>query len=595
MTPFLPNVPIIGFAAYSGTGKTTLLELLIPLLVRKGKKIALIKHAHHNFDIDHKGKDSYRFRKAGAKQIVISSQKRYALIAETPNEETSFSDLIKKIDIAQIDLILVEGFKKEAFPKIELKRQALQKPWLYPTDKNIIALACDSFKNEVIPDYLAKLDINQPNSIAHFILNWIENNNNTLKPASCDLFSSSMISVKKAQKRILDTISTQLTSSPAPLQYLRNKVLSENIIAPINVPSMTNSAMDGYAIQSEDCHLTQFKVIGEIKAGYQFSAQLKKGECVQIMTGAPLPENADTVIIKEQANVLSKEYIQIDKSKGEIIAKQNVRMVGEDLVKNSLIFSRGKRLNSADVGMIASLGYRQACIYAPLRVALFSTGDEVIEQGESKPNEKIYDTNRFTLQSLLTKLNCQILDLGILPDNKTAIYQALSRVKGSADLIITSGGVSVGKADYIKSVLEQLGHIDFWRINMRPGRPLAFGHLDHTPFFALPGNPVAVMVTFLLFVEPAIRQMQGEKNWQREMLPAISETDLSSRLNRTEYIRGVYTINAEKQIIVKSTGAQGSGILSSMSYANCLIKIPPERENIKKGEYVNIITLQSCC
>ncbi len=309
------------------------------------------------------------------------------------------------------------------------------------------------------------------------------------------------------------------------------------------------------------------------------------------MTGAPLPKNADTVIIKEQVKKVKNKQIELKQAQQSVFPQQNVRLAGEDLKQNSQVLAKGKRLNAADVGMIASLGLKHVHTYQALKVAIFSTGDEVISQEAPKTDEKIYDTNRFTLHALLSQLGCTVIDLGIIEDNQKRIEQTLLVAAKEADMIITSGGVSVGKADFTKSALEKSGKVDFWRIRMRPGRPLAFGYLHQIPFFALPGNPVAVMVTFLQFVEPAIRKAQGETNWQREVFTAITETKLASRLERTDFLRGIYHTDSHGQIRVRSTGAQGSGILNSMSQANCLIKIPPEREKIQKGETVSIILL----
>lgn len=607
MNSHLSVIPVIGFAAYSGTGKTTLIEQLIPALNAKGLKIALIKHAHHAFDIDKEGKDTFRFRQAGAQQILISSRYRQAWIKETPEQETSLQRLIEMIHSPEIDLILVEGFKKEAFPKIELKRDAIQKPWLFPNDSQIIAIASDLPQSQLPQNHLPKLDINDPDAICHFLCDWLQLNihsapkstrlsqpQNKLKQqsgASCDDFSDPMLSVKQAQQKILANIPIVQQHLPCKLAKLHNAVLGEDIIAPVNVPAANNSAMDGYAIRSEDLHQTQFVLIGNICAGDISHTPLTLGECMGIMTGAPLPPHADTVIIKEQTTEIAPKTIQINQNQGQIQKGQNVRLMGEDLKQGTCIFQKGKRLKAAEIGMLASLGFQKINIYRPLKVAIFSNGNEVIAQGEHKTNEKIYDTNRFTLHALLNRLNCQIIDFGILPDDQAQIVKTLEKASKQADLIMTSGGVSVGQADFIKSALSQLGKIQFWRVHMRPGRPLAFGIIQDTPFFGLPGNPVAVMVTFLLFVEPAIRQAQGEVNWHRTTLMAQAEMELRSRLGRTEYIRAIYQYNDQAQLTVKSTGSQGSGILRSMSEANCLIEIPPETAHINIGEIVKIIPL----
>ncbi|WP_407330833.1 bifunctional molybdopterin-guanine dinucleotide biosynthesis adaptor protein MobB/molybdopterin molybdotransferase MoeA [Enterovibrio sp. 27052020O] len=580
------SLPILGFAAFSGTGKTTLLEMLIPQLVEAGVRIAMVKHAHHEFDVDKPGKDSYRLRKAGASQMLISSRNRHALMTETPEEETSLNQLLGRLDQTRADLVLVEGFKREAFPKIELNRQVLEKPWLHPEDKNIIAIACDSALETMLP----VLDINDISAIRAFILRWMEGHK--AQTATCDSLSPTMLSVDAGREKILNAVSEPSVAQSLKLESLHHCVLAEPIIAPVNVPSSTNSAMDGYAIRSDDTGRANYQLVAEVFAGHGYDKPLNVGECVRIMTGAPVPELADTVIMREQAQ--DKEgTITFDTRKGAIRPGQNVRHAGEDLRKGSVVFDKGTRIGAAELGMLASLGLAKAECYRPLRVAIFSTGDEVQAPGSAPNAHCIYDANRYTLRAMLTKLGCELLDLGIIEDSEEALTSTLTNAIENADLVISSGGVSVGDADYIKTVLSQMGDINFWRVNMRPGRPLAFGKLRDVPFFGLPGNPVAVMVTFLQFVEPAIRKMQGDKFWQPERLSAISQERIRSRLGRSEYTRGIYSVGANGQMEVRSTGSQGSGILRSMSEANCLIEVSPDVECAEVGDRVTVIPLAS--
>ena len=582
-------LPVLGFAAFSGTGKTTLLEALLPKLLQKGVRVAMIKHAHHNFDIDTPGKDSFRLRKAGANPMLISSNFRNAMMTETHDEPPSFYQLLERISPDSVDLILVEGFKDETFPKIELNRNTLKKPWLFEDDPNIIALACDSVPKTDLP----LLDINDISGICAFIFQWIQKSPPLKKyNASCDAFSKDILSVKEGLKIILEHIKPQSQTLNLPLEKLSHHVLSEPLISAVNVPSTTNSAMDGYAILSQDLTQERFKLVGEIHAGHEYALALKKGECVKIMTGAPLPKNADTVVMKEQAQT-EKESVFFNLTKYPITKGQNVREAGEDIQKGSLVFPVGTRICAAKLGMIASLGMASASVFSPIKVALFSTGDEVQNPGTPPKENCIYDANRQTLRAMLTKLGCEILDFGIIKDQKTALEEVLHQAKKEADIIISSGGVSVGEADHIKTVLEKQGKIHFWRLNMRPGRPLVFGSFETCPFFGLPGNPVAVMVTFLEFVEPALRQMQGEHLWKPQRLTALAQETLYSKKGRTEYIRGIYSINHKAQIEVQTIGAQGSGILSSMNEANCLIEISPETLKINKNDALCIIPLNT--
>lgn len=586
------QLPLLGFAAYSGTGKTTLLEAMLPKLTERGLRVGVIKHAHHNFDIDQEGKDSYRLRKAGASQMLISSRYRNALVTETPNEEATFQQLLGKLDQSQLDLILIEGFKTLSFPKIELHREEVGKPWLHPEDKNIIAIAANISAESTLP----QLDINDLETITDFVVSYSKQLNQGSAAASCDILSPAFLSVAQGRQHILDSIHTETNAKFISLITATNKICSEDILSPINVPQQTNSAMDGFAIRSDDLEHTHYHVIADVMAGYSYDHPLEKGQAVRIMTGAPVPVNADTVIMREQAQTSQhgqETYVCFDTSKGAIKAGQNVRLAGEDLKKGQITVAEGTRITAPELGMLASLGFDQLPVYHSLKVAIFSTGDEVQEPGENLKTNCIYDSNRYALHALLTQLGCEVIDLGIIEDNQDSLERTLLNAAEQADLILSSGGVSVGDADYIKNALKRLGNINFWRINMRPGRPLAFGHINKTPFFGLPGNPVAVMVSFLQFVEPAIHKLQGDTNWQPEQLTAIATEFLRSRLGRTEYSRGFYSINANGQIEVKTTGKQGSGILRSMSEANCLIEIYPEQECIEFGGKVNIIPLSS--
>ncbi|MFL7011209.1 bifunctional molybdopterin-guanine dinucleotide biosynthesis adaptor protein MobB/molybdopterin molybdotransferase MoeA [Enterovibrio norvegicus] len=595
MSPTHCSLPVLGFAAFSGTGKTTLLEKLIPALVEKGIRIAMVKHAHHDFDVDKPGKDSYRLRKAGATQMLISSRYRHALMTETPDDECTLNQLLGQLDQNNADLVLVEGFKHQAFPKIELHRAALGKPWLNPEDPNIVAVACDDSSSsasstELPSTPLPRIDINDIASLVAFIQRWMESHN--AQTATCDSLSPTLLSVDDGRAKILDAIAVSEHTETCDLNELPHRVLAADIIAPVNVPSSTNSAMDGYAIRSDDIEREGYRLVSDVFAGHHYAETLTAGECVRIMTGAPVPEGADTVIMREQASD-DNGTVSFDTTKGAIRAGQNVRQAGEDLRRGATVFQAGKRIGAAELGMMASLGFDRAEVFKPIKVALFSTGDEVQAPGTAAKSHCIYDANRYTLRAMLTKLGCEILDFGIIEDTEAALHATLSTATEQADMVISSGGVSVGDADYIKTVLRQLGDINFWRVNMRPGRPLAFGKLGDVPFFGLPGNPVAVMVTFLQFVEPAIRKMQGDAHWQPETLSAITQERIRSRRGRTEYTRGIYSISANGQLEVRSTGSQGSGILRSMSEANCLIEVAPDLDNAEVGNRVTIIPLAS--
>ncbi|EPD5571831.1 bifunctional molybdopterin-guanine dinucleotide biosynthesis adaptor protein MobB/molybdopterin molybdotransferase MoeA [Vibrio parahaemolyticus] len=584
------NIPILGFAAYSGTGKTTLLEALLPKLTEAGLRIGMLKHAHHNFDVDKPGKDSYRLRKAGASQMLIASRNRFALMTETPEAEAEFEYLLTRFDEDKLDVVLVEGCKNIAFPKIELHREEVGKPWLYPHDDNIIAIASDSAE---LDSELPQMNINDLDAIAQFVLQYVQDakapKSKEKDAACCDTLSPAFLSVVQGQEKILSLVNTVSEIEACKIENAYGRVLAEHIISPVNVPQYTNSAMDGYAIRSDDVDRNSYQVVAEVMAGHAYDQPLEVGQAVKIMTGAPTPLNGDTVVMREQA---SQEGDNVTFNGANIKAGQNVRQAGEDLAIGSDVFTAGTRLASPEMGMIASLGFGEANVFRKLKVAVFSTGDEVQAPGTEQKANSIYDSNRFTIMGMLEKLGCEILDFGILEDNEQLMIEALENASAQADVVMTSGGVSVGDADYIKLALDKLGQIDFWRINMRPGRPLAFGQINNKPFFGLPGNPVAVMVSFINFVEPALRKMQGEQGWKPLKVSAIATENLRSRQGRTEFSRGIYELDNTGRLTVRTTGKQGSGILRSMSEANCLIEISPAIDTVKAGESVTIIPLQ---
>ncbi|EKA7416465.1 bifunctional molybdopterin-guanine dinucleotide biosynthesis adaptor protein MobB/molybdopterin molybdotransferase MoeA [Vibrio parahaemolyticus] len=584
------NIPILGFAAYSGTGKTTLLEALLPKLTEAGLRIGMLKHAHHNFDVDKPGKDSYRLRKAGASQMLIASRNRFALMTETPEAEAEFEYLLTRFDEDKLDVVLVEGCKNIAFPKIELHREEVGKPWLYPHDENIIAIASDSAE---LDSELPQMNINDLDAIAQFVLQYVQDakapKSKEKDAACCDTLSPAFLSVVQGQEKILSLVNTVSEIEACKIENAYGRVLAEHIISPVNVPQYTNSAMDGYAIRSDDVDRDSYQVVAEVMAGHAYDQPLEVGQAVKIMTGAPTPRNGDTVVMREQA---SQEGDKVTFNGANIKAGQNVRQAGEDLAIGSDVFTAGTRLASPEMGMIASLGFGEANVFRKLKVAVFSTGDEVQAPGTEQKANSIYDSNRFTIMGMLEKLGCEILDFGILEDNEQLVIEALENASAQADVVMTSGGVSVGDADYIKLALDKLGQIDFWRINMRPGRPLAFGQINNKPFFGLPGNPVAVMVSFINFVEPALRKMQGEQGWKPLKVNAIATENLRSRQGRTEFSRGIYELDDTGRLTVRTTGKQGSGILRSISEANCLIEISPAIDTVKAGESVTIIPLQ---
>ena len=366
-----------------------------------------------------------------------------------------------------------------------------------------------------------------------------------------------------------------------------NRILAEDIRSHINVPTGTNSAMDGYAVNSGDIPSSdsaELSVLGTAWAGKPFGGELTAGNCVRIMTGAIMPDGADTVIIQEDVQVTGAGII-ID---GATRKGDNVRQAGEDIAAGDLILTSGRRLNPADIGLIASLGIAEVCVVRRLRVAFFSTGDELRSIGETLSDGAIYDSNRYTLYGMLERMGADIIDMGVIKDDLDDLEEAFSIAAANADVLITSGGVSVGEADYIKEILAKLGKVDFWKVAIKPGRPLAFGRVGNAVFFGLPGNPVSVMVTFYEFVQPALRKMIGEDDAGILSLKARCDSRLKKRPGRVEYQRGILQKDQDGTLVVVKTGAQGSGILRSMSQANCFIILPLDSGGVEPGTVVDI-------
>ena len=413
------------------------------------------------------------------------------------------------------------------------------------------------------------------------------------QPSCEDELNTGLLSVAEAQARILDGVTAVTETETLPVRAALGRVLAEDVSSPIDVPSHTNSAMDGYAVRAADLPadgVTEFPVPGTSWAGRPWLTPIEPGQAVQIMTGGMMPEGADTVIMQEQ---VEREGDTVRIGTGHKPG-QNVRAAGEDITTGATVFTAGKRLTSADIGVLASLGFAEVSVYRRPRVAFFSTGDELRGVGEPLGPGEIYDSNRYTLFAMLKRLDVEINDLGVVRDQRELIKQAFREAAASADAIITSGGVSVGEADFVKETLEALGSMSFWKIAMKPGRPVTYGHIDNAVFFGLPGNPVSVMVTFFQFVRAALLRMSGEVNPQPVYTVfARTTTALRKRPGRYEFQRGVLQQSAPGEFTVRSAGAQGSGILRSMSEANCFIMLEPDQAGIEAGQPVLVQPFQN--
>jgi molybdopterin molybdotransferase len=409
-----------------------------------------------------------------------------------------------------------------------------------------------------------------------------------------DDYDPNALSVDRARQLVLDTLLPVSGHERVFVRQALDRVLAEDVISPVDVPAHDNSAMDGWAVRHADLSPsgeTRLKNIGTAFAGRALEGKVGAGETARIMTGAVLPAGMDAVVIQEIVRVEGDVVIIPPGQRRE----QNIRRAGEDLRTGSPAIAAGKQLRPAELGIIASLGIAEIPVRRRVRVALFSTGDELCSIGTPLYPGAVYDSNRYTLWGMLTRLGCDVIDMGVVKDDPASLEAAFREAAGCADAIITSGGVSVGEADFIKQLMQQLGEVAFWKIAMKPGRPMAFGRIQpggaDKPgawLFGLPGNPVAVMVTFYQFVRPALLKLAG-------VSPVTPFPTFSARCveamkkgqGRTEFQRGVL-FQENGEWCVRPTGMQGSGILSSMTKADCFIVLEPEREKVGAGETVQV-------
>lgn len=407
--------------------------------------------------------------------------------------------------------------------------------------------------------------------------------------STCDTQPAGMLSLEQAQARILDSIPVLQATERASLWQAQGRILAQTVTAPLDVPPHRNSAMDGYALRHADLASKQpLRVVGSSFAGHPFVGAVQAGECIRIMTGATVPEGADTVVMQEHVQ-RDGEHIQLSTPPK---AGANVRHPGEDMRVGDTVLEAGHKLNAADLGLLASLGIGEVKVLRRPRVAFCSTGDELKSVGETLQPDDIYDSNRYTLYGLLQKLDVEILDLGTIRDTPEAVEHAFQQASQSADVLITSGGVSVGEADHVAQTLQRLGQVNFWKIAVKPGKPLAFGTLGDCFFFGLPGNPVAVMATFLLLARPAILKLRGESVPLVPEYSAICDSKLKKAPGRKDYQRGICQRDTNGQWRVASTGGQGSHILRSMSQANCFIALPLEWGDVAAGTAVTIVPFE---
>ncbi|CAI8334973.1 MAG: bifunctional molybdopterin-guanine dinucleotide biosynthesis adaptor protein MobB/molybdopterin molybdotransferase MoeA [Gammaproteobacteria bacterium] len=582
---------VFGVVGWKNNGKTTLVERLISQLTSMGYKVSSVKHAHHNVDIDEPGRDSYRHRAAGAKQTLLATQHRWALMREHREQDTPKLEQLLPL-FEPCDLVIVEGYKGAVHPKLEIVRHLNKEGLLADQMPNIVALVTDQ---PHLPSDLPQLDLNNIQQVTDFVL---QHTGLVTAPAvhevnDCYSPAQQLQTAETVWQRMQALASTQVKSQTLPLEQCMNRRLAEALTTPYDSPRFDNAAVDGYAfncndlIQQPDATLPLMAT--EANAGGSEKLSLKQGYCMRVLTGAQMPKGANTVVMQEDVHLTNDSVTFPSHYK----AHSNWRPQGEDVKAGEVIINQGQLIRPQDIGLAAAAGQAQLRVYNKVRVALFSTGNEVYELGQELPEDGIYDVNRYLLKALLTSLHCEVTDLGILADDFSTIRTALDSASQDHQLIITSGGASTGSHDHIANVLKDLGEVHAWRLAIKPGRPLAFGQLGPALFLGLPGNPVAANVCTLMFGQPLIRALSGG-GWHRpKSYPQKLGFDVNKKVGRREWLRVFQEQQPNGDYVLQRSASHGSGILTSMTRADGLVEVDEASGNIPAGSLVDFIPFTS--
>ena len=402
---------------------------------------------------------------------------------------------------------------------------------------------------------------------------------------SCCDTPAGLLPFEQALDRLLADVSpVQDNETITPAQSV-GRILAEDIISAVNVPPYTNSAMDGYAVHLTEKHPAAFRMIGRCLAGHPFTQPVAEGECVRIMTGAQIPPGANCVVIQENATLIDEFTVAF---RSGLKPDSNIRHAGEDIAEGSTVYAAGRVLNAADIAVLSALGIAEVVVKRRLKVAVLASGDELKSPGEQLNPGELYESNRPGINAMLGQMGIDIHDFGIIPDDPEKLKTAFLSAAEDCDAIITTGGVSVGEADYTKDILTEIGQVNFWKLAIKPGKPVAFGNISQATFFGLPGNPVSALVTFHQLAVPALRKMQGHQQLRNPVLTAIATSAFKTSPGRTDFQRGVLSYDDQGRLSVRSTGAQGSHMLTSLTQANGYVILEPQSEPIKAGDTVKV-------
>ena len=579
---------VFGIVGWKNNGKTTLVERLIAKLCERGYVVSSVKHAHHNVDVDEPGRDSYRHRMAGAKETMLATGNRWALMHENRGKETPpLEELLLRFE--PCDLVIIEGYKGEQHAKLEVVRELNHRGLLQQQVPNVVAIATD---RQDLDTKAPLLDLNDIDAIADFVVEHtgIANNKAIQETVTNDCYrlSQGLLPAQHVWDSMRKLAQTQVASEERPLCACHGLRLAKVVTSPQDSPRFNNVAVDGWAVKFADLAANNFQLTamtGEANAGGSSQTSLEDSKCLRVFTGARLPVGADTIVMQEDVQTDAGVVTFPSDTK----ANSNWRSQGEDVAQGDIIIKQGQRLRPQDIGIAAAAGIAQLTVYQPVKVALFSTGNEVHELGSELPADGIYDVNRYMLKALYESLHCQVTDLGILEDDYDTIKQALQQASNDHQLIVTSGGASTGNHDHIAQVIQELGQVHAWRIAIKPGRPLAFGQLGQALFLGLPGNPVAANVCSLMFGQPLIKAIGGGK-WQHpQCYPQTLGFEVNKKAGRREWLRVYREQQADGSYLLKRSASHGSGILTSLTKADGLVEVDEATSYLPHGAQVSFL------
>lgn len=575
--------PVISFIAHSGTGKTTLLEQLIPILKERGYRVGVIKHDAHRFEIDHPGKDSYRLTAAGSDSMLICSAEKLALVRR--HQQAPGIEELLELCGTNLDIILTEGFKQSSLPKIELHRAALGRELISRGnrhDTTLLAVASDCGLELDVP----VLDLNNPAEVAAFIEEICMQT-----PLATELSKGlpgkqPLTSVKQAFQIVMEHC-VPASICRLPLPDALGRVLAEGQTAQFDIPPCDYSAMDGYAFGYHGTLQQELRAAGFLPAGKAGQEPVAPGTAIRIMTGAPIPPGCDTVVPLEDLQV-ADGMLKFTKP---FSVGDNIRRAGEDLQQGQLAVSAATVLRFQEIALLSAMNLGSVPVYAPLRVAILATGDELLESGSERRPGMIINSNSNALAAQVREAGAEPLLMGIAKDQPEITRERL-RACLSADLVLVTGGASAGDHDYVKPALLELGgSMLFDGVNIKPGKPFGMGLVQGKPVFSLPGNPVAAMVIFELFVRPLLLKGMGRQKIFRPSVQAVLTEPARNKGSRPHFV-GAMLANSLQGWNVSLTGNQSSGRISSLTLASGLALLAPER-SYQAGDPVTVLVLDT--